>query len=125
MAAATPIAARSQASRRRRENNGSGAGGWVQHAQRFHLSVQENSWNHTGALFQKRPIISLDGSGNKKGPRKTEARFKMERQNGAASDASSASLEAAEPEASVSGSGSPRSSLRTLLIWPDYGQTVS
>src|SRR6516225_8533996 len=67
MAPATPIAARSQASRRRRENNGSGAGGWVQHAQRFHLNVQENSWNHAGALFQKRPIISLDGSGNKKG----------------------------------------------------------
>src|SRR5215472_9686947 len=43
----------------------------------------------------------------------TKARFKMERQNGAGSDASSGSLEAGEPEARVSGSGSPRSSLRT------------
>jgi hypothetical protein len=39
--------------------------------------------------------------------------FKSSGQNGAESDASSASLEAVEPELTVSGSGSPRSSLRT------------
>src|SRR5207248_3514332 len=52
----------------------------------------------------------LDEKAN--GPR-TEARFKGDRQNGAGSDASRASVEAAEPEARASGSGSPRSSLRT------------
>src|ERR1700746_1999944 len=48
-----------------------------------------------------------------RGPRKPRPSKKSGCQTGAGSEASSASLEAAEPEAIVSGSGSPRSSLRT------------
>src|SRR5256885_9598755 len=48
-----------------------------------------------------------------RGPRKPRPSIESKRQNGAGSDASSVSFEAAEPEARASGSGSPRSSLRT------------
>src|SRR5579884_1278261 len=73
---------------------------------------------HDYGFVQKELMSAIEHTSNghgytsSRGPRKPR-RSKSDRKNGGESDASRGSGEVAEPEATVSGSGSPRSSLRT------------
>ena len=79
---------------------------------RFYISASHKLVKRIADSFHRRVCRWLGADKREKRAWENQARFKLDGQNGAGPDASSA-LEAAEPEATVSGSGSPRSSLRT------------
>ena len=77
---------------------------------RFHVSASHRLVKRTAHSFHRRDWRLLGAHKCKKraSVRSRGPLRKATRQNGVGSDASSASLRAAEPEATVSGSGSPR-----------------